>query len=174
MTFTRFYGDDVLDFSYNDPTETVSNENVTIQQESQFGLNWPWGNQTNGFTWRWIVSPKVIAKTFLSNSRYRFDFDLSFQNRDLYTYSDSSVVNYTNFNWNIYDIIKDQTIESEIQYKYSNDHEITGGFQIKNIKFDLGIKYDLVTQDTSFSWNPLSLKNTTQEISFFTGSMGIF
>ena len=167
LTFTRFYGDDVLDFSYNDPTETVSNENVTIQQESQFGLNWPWGNQTNGFTWRWIVSPKVIAKTFLSNSRYRFDFDLSFQNRDLYTYSDSSVVNYTNFNWNIYDIIKDQTIESEIQYKYSNDHEITGGFQIKNIKFDLGIKYDLVTQDTSFSWNPLSLKNTTQEISFF-------
>ena len=167
LTFTRFYGDDVLDFSYNDPTETVSNENVTIQQESQFGLNWPWGNQTNGFTWRWIVSPKIIAKTFLSNSRYRFDFDLSFQNRDLYTYSDSSVVNYTNFNWNIYDIIKDQTIESEIQYKYSNDHEITGGFQIKNIKFDLGIKYDLVTQDTSFSWNPLSLKNTTQEISFF-------
>ena len=63
MTFTRFYGDDVLDFSYNDPTETVSNENVTIQQESQFGLNWPWGNQTNGFTWRWIVSPKIIAKT---------------------------------------------------------------------------------------------------------------
>ena len=167
LTFTRFYGDDVLDFSYNDPTETVSNENVTIQQESQFGLNWPWGNQTNGFTWRWIVSPKIIAKTFLSNSRYRFDFDLSFQNRDLYTYSDSSVVNYTNFKWNIYDIIKDQTIESEIQYKYSNDHEITGGFQIKNIKFDLGIKYDLVTQDTSFSWNPLSLKNTTQEISFF-------
>jgi len=167
LTFTRFYGDDVLDFSYNDPTETVSNENVTIQQESQFGLNWPWGNQTNGFTWRWIVSPRVIAKTFLSNSRYRFDFDLSFQNRDLYTYSDSSIVNYTNFNWNIYDIIKDQTIESEIQYKYSNDHEITGGFQIKNIKFDLGIKYDLVTQDTSFSWNPLSLKNTTQEISFF-------
>ncbi len=167
LTFTRFYGDDVLDFSYNDPTETVSNENVTIQQESQFGLNWPWGNQTNGFTWRWIVSPRVVAKTFLSNSRYRFDFDLSFQNRDLYTYSDSSIVNYTNFNWNIYDIIKDQTIESEIQYKYSNDHEITGGFQIKNIKFDLGIKYDLVTQDTSFSWNPLSLKNTTQEISFF-------
>ena len=167
LTFTRFYGDDVLDFSYEDPSETVRNENVTIQQESQFGLDWPWGNQTNGLTWRWIVSPKMISKTFLSNSRYRFDFDLSFQSRDTYTYIDSTVINFTNFNWNIYDIIKDQTLESEIQYKYSNDHEITSGFQIKNIKFDLGIRYDLGTQDTSFTWNPLSLKNNTQEISFF-------
>ena len=167
LTFTRFYGDDVLDFSFEDPSETVRNENVTIQQESQFGLDWPWGNQTNGFTWRWIVSPKMIAKTFLSNSRYRFDFDLSFQSRDTYTYIDSTVINFTNFNWNIYDIIKDQTLESEVQYKYSNDHEITSGFQIKKIKFDLGIQYDLGTQDTSFTWNPLSLKNNTQEISFF-------
>jgi len=167
LTFTRFYGDDVLDFSFEDPSVTVSNENVTIQQESQFGLDWPWGNQTNGLTWRWIVSPKMIAKTFLSNSRYRFDFDLSFRSRDTYSYIDSTVINFTNFNWNIYDIIKDQTLESEVQYKYSNDHEITSGFQIKKIKFDLGIQYDLGTQDTSFTWNPLSLKNNTQEISFF-------
>ena len=167
LTFTRFYGDDVLDFYYEDPSETVSNENVIIQQDSKFGLDWPWGNQTNGLTWRWIVSPKMITKTFLSNSRYRFDFDLFFQNRDLYTYSDSTVINFINFNWNIYDIIKDRTLETEVQYKYSNDHELTGGFQIKKIRFDLGIEYDLETQDTSFTWNPLSLKNNTQEISFF-------
>jgi len=167
LTFTRFYGDDVLDFSYEDPSETIRNENVTIQQNSKFGLDWPWGNQTNGLTWRWIVSPKMITKTFLSNSRYRFDFDLFFQNRDLYTYSDSTAINFINFNWNIYDIIKDRTLETEVQYKYSNDHEITGGFQIKKIRFDLGIQYDLETQDTSFTWNPLSLKNNTQEISFF-------
>ena len=167
LTFTRFYGDDVLDFSYEDPSETISNQNVTIQQESKFGLDWPWGNQTNGLTWRWIVSPKMIAKTFLSNSRYRFDFDLFFQNRDTYIYTDSTAINFTNFNWNIYDIIKDQTLESEVQYTLSNNHEITGGFQIKKIKFDLGIRYDLSTQDTSFTWNPLSLKNTTQEIAFF-------
>ena len=167
LTFTRFYGDDVLDFSYKDPAETVSNENVAIEQESQFGVDWPWGNQTNGLTWRWIVSPKIIAKTFLSSSRYRFDFDLSFQNRDTYTYTDSTVTNFIDFSWNIYDIIKDRTLESEIQYKLSNDHEITGGFQVRNIKFDLGIRYDIGTQDTSFTWNPLSLKNTTRETSVF-------
>ena len=167
LTFTRFYGDDVLDFSYKDPAETVSNENVTIEQESQFGVDWPWGNQTNGLTWRWIVSPKIIAKTFLSSSRYRFDFDLSFQNRDTYTYTDSTVTNFIDFSWNIYDIIKDRTLESEIQYKLSNDHEITGGFQVRNIKFDLGIRYDIGTQDTSFTWIPISLKNTTRETSVF-------
>ena len=167
LTFTRFYGDDVLDFSYKDPAETVSNENVTIEQESQFGVDWPWGNQTNGLTWRWIVSPKIIAKTFLSSSRYRFDFDLSFENRDTYTYTDSTVTNFIDFSWNIYDIIKDRTLESEIQYKLSNDHEITGGFQVRNIKFDLGIRYDIGTQDTSFTWNPISLKNTTRETSVF-------
>ena len=167
LTFTRFYGDDVLDFSYKDPAETVSNENVAIEQESQFGVDWPWGNQTNGLTWRWIVSPKIIAKTFLSSSRYRFDFDLSFQNRDTYTYTDSTVTNFIDFSWNIYDIIKDRTLESEIQYKLSNDHEITGGFQVRNIKFDLGIRYDIGTQDTSFTWNPLSLKNMTRETSVF-------
>ena len=167
LTFTRFYGDDVLDFSYEDPVETVSNETVSIQQESQFGLDWPWGNQTNGLTWRWIISPKIIAKTFLSNSRYRFDFDLSFQDKDTYMYADSTIINFTNFNWNIFDIIKDQTLESEVKYIYSNEHEITGGLQVKKIRFDLGIQYDLATQDTSFTWNPLSLKNTTQEISFY-------
>ena len=167
LTFTRFYGDDVLDFSYKDPVEIVSNENVTIEQESQFGVDWPWGNQTNGLTWRWIVSPKIIAKTFLSSSRYRFDFDLSFQNRDTYTYTDSTVTNFIDFSWNIYDIIKDRTLESEIQYKLSNDHEITGGFQVSNIKFDLGIRYDIGTEDTSFTWNPISLKNTTRETSVF-------
>ena len=63
-------------------------------------------------------------KNFLSNSRYRFDFDLFFQIEIVY-YSDSTVINFINFNWNIYDIIKDRTLETEVQYKYSNDHEIT-------------------------------------------------
>ena len=164
FTFTRFYGDDVLDFSYEDPVEIVSNETVNIQQESQFGLDWPWGNQTNGLTWRWIISPKMIAKTFLSNSHYRFDFDLSFHDKDTYMYADSTIINFTDFNWNIFDVIKDQTVESEVQYIYSNEHEITGGLQVKKIRFDLGIQYNLATQDTFFTWNPLSLKDTTQEI----------
>ena len=127
LTFTRFYGDDVLDFSYEDPLRVARGNNVTVQQEFHIGLDWPWGNKTNGLTWRWIISPKIIAKTFISSSRYRFDFDLSFVDRDTYIYSDSTTINFTNFNWNIYDLIKDRTIETEVQYKLSKNHDLTAG-----------------------------------------------
>ena len=167
LTFTRFYGDDVLDFSYEDPIRVAQGNNVTVQQEFHLGLDWPWGNKTNGLTWRWIISPKTIAKTFISSSRYRFDFDLSFVDRDTYIYSDSTAINFTNFNWNIYDLIKDRTIETEVQYKLSKNHSLTAGAQLRNIDFDLGINYELTTQDTIFTWNPLSLKNSTQEFAVF-------
>tara|TARA_B100000674_G_scaffold265181_1_gene218886 strand:- start:683 stop:3118 length:2436 start_codon:yes stop_codon:yes gene_type:complete len=167
LTFTRFYGDDVLDFSYEDPLRVARGNNVTVQQEFHIGLDWPWGNKTNGLTWRWIISPKIIAKTFISSSRYRFDFDLSFVDRDTYIYSDSTIINFTNFNWNIYDLIKDRTIETEVQYKLSKNHDLTAGIQLRNIDFDLGINYELTTQDTFFIWNPLSLKNSTQEFAVF-------
>ena len=167
LTFTRFYGDDVLDFSYEDPIRVAQGNNVTVQQEFHLGLDWPWGNKTNGLTWRWIISPKTIAKTFISSSRYRFDFDLSFVDRDTYIYSDSTAINFTNFNWNIYDLIKDRTIETEVQYKLSKNHSLTAGAQLRNIDFDLGINYELTTQDTFFTWNPLYLKNSTQEFAVF-------
>ena len=167
LTFTRFYGDDVLDFSYEDPIRVTQGNNVTVQQEFHLGLDWPWGNKTNGLTWRWIISPKTIAKTFISSSRYRFDFDLSFVDRDTYIYSDSTAINFTNFNWNIYDLIKDRTIETEVQYKLSKNHSLTAGAQLRNIDFDLGINYELTTQDTFFTWNPLYLKNSTQEFAVF-------
>ena len=167
LTFTRFYGDDVLDFSYEDPIRVAQGNNVTVQQEFHLGLDWPWGNKTNGLTWRWIISPKTIAKTFISSSRYRFDFDLSFVDRDTYIYSDSTAINFTNFNWNIYDLIKDRTVETEVQYKLSKNHNLTAGAQLRNIDFDLGISYELTTQDTFFTWNPLYLKNSTQEFAVF-------
>ena len=56
---------------------------------------------------------------------------------------------------NIYDKIKDNTIETEIDWKYSEDHQITSGFQIKSIDFDLGLRFEIDTQDTSFSYIPL-------------------
>ena len=167
LTYSRFYGDDVLNFSFDDAVDVVSNDNVTVNQESNFGVEWPWGNHTNGLTWRWIVSPEIIAKTFMSNSRYRFDFDLSIQDKSTYIYSDSTVNSFTNFTFNIYDIIKDNTLETELEWKYSDNHKITSGFQIKNVDFDLGLIFDIATQDTSFSYTPLAIKDITREISLF-------
>ena len=166
LTYSRFYGDDVLDYGYNE-SDTYSNSNVSVKQDFDFGIDWPWGNKTNGLTWRWIVSPEIIAKTFISNSRYRFNFNFGFDQSDTYTYSDSTVVVFQNIDYNIFDIITDNTIETEITWKTTEKHEVKGGLQIKDVDYDLGINIGLETQDTSFSFIPLSLNNNTREISVF-------
>ena len=94
LTYSRFYGDDVLNFSFGDSYDQVLNDGGTVNQESNFNIEWPWGNHTNGLTWRWIVSPTTIAKTFISNSRYRFNFEFGYN--DTYTYNYSTGLNPTN------------------------------------------------------------------------------
>jgi len=166
ITYSRFYGDDVLDYSWD---EKESMDNVTVNRDSETGFNikWPWGNRTNGAIWRWIVSPELVAKTFISNSRYRFDFDLGFYSRDTYTYADSVTSMFTDINWRLYDIINDNSIETEVTWKATASQEITGGFQLKSVGFDLGEEVKIATQDTSVTFSPLTLKNNTQEVSFF-------
>ena len=166
LTYSRFYGDDVLDYAY-DESDTYSNSDVSVKQDFDFGIDWPWGNKTNGLTWRWIVSPEIIAKTFISSSRYRFNFNLGFNQRDTYTYSDSTVVVFQNIDYSIFDIINDNTIETEVTWKAAENHEVTGGFQVKDVDYDLGINISLETQDSTFSFMPLSLKNNTREVSIF-------
>tara|TARA_B100001971_G_scaffold34314_1_gene29220 strand:- start:1135 stop:3552 length:2418 start_codon:yes stop_codon:yes gene_type:complete len=169
LTYSRFYGDDVLDFSFNDIQQT-SDSNVNIKSEFDFNINWPWGNHTNGLTWRWIVSPTVVAKTFYANSRYRFDFDISFHDRTTYTYpaySDSTLISETNFTFEFYDIIKDNTVETEITWKARDNQVVTGGFQVKDVNFDLGMEIGISTLDTAVYDTPLALNNNTREIAFF-------
>ena len=166
LTYSRFYGDDVLSFNF-DETEDYTNPDVNVQTDFSFKIDWPWGNHTNGLTWRWIISPSVIAKSFISNSRYRFNFGFSSDSQNRYEYSDSTVVLYQNVDYNIFDIINDNTIETEISWKAAEDHEVKGGFQIKDVNFDAGIEISLADQDTSFSFRPLSLENTTRETSLF-------
>jgi outer membrane receptor protein involved in Fe transport len=109
----------------------------------------------------------LVAKTFISNSRYRFDFDLGFYSRDTYTYADSVTSMFTDINWRLYDIINDNSIETELTWKATASQEITGGFQLKSVGFDLGEEVKIATQDTSVTFSPLTLKNNTQEVSFF-------
>ena len=166
ITYSRFYGDDVLDYTYDD-SETIMNQDVERKYDSGISIKWPWGNRTNGLIWRWIVSPELVAKTFISNSRYRFDFDLGFFSRDTYTYADSVTTIFTDVNWRLYDIINDNSIETELTWRAAKDHEITGGFQMKAIHFELGEEVDISTEDTSITFSSLSLNDRTREIAFF-------
>ena len=189
LTYTRFYGDDKIDFNVS---EQQYSEN-TSQLSSDFNIDWPWGNKTDGITWRWIISPNLISKTFISNSRFRFDFGMDFGSE--YTYNDTLNYNgqeniYTlsdisNFGINFYDIIKDQTIESEFTWIMDNKHTITGGYQYKDVEFSLGMQFDIYSSQSFIEYNeqidsffdttfvqdtiftPLDMQNSTREVSLF-------
>ena len=131
ITYSRFYGDDVLDYTYDD-SETIINQDVERKYDSGISIKWPWGNRTNGLIWRWIVSPELVTKTFISNSRYRFDFDLGFFSRDTYTYTDSVTSIFTDVNWRLYDIINDNSVDyPDFAKKVSN--------RVRSRKSDIGI-----------------------------------
>ena len=166
ITYSRFYGDDVLDYTYDD-SETIINQDVERKYDSGISIKWPWGNRANGLIWRWIVSPELVAKTFISNSRYRFDFDLGFFSRDTYTYTDSVTSIFTDVNWRLYDIINDNSVETELTWKAIKNHEITGGFQLKDIHFKLGEEVDISTEDTSVTFSSLALNDRTREMALF-------
>ena len=166
LTYTRFYGDDILNWSF-DEKENYSDSDVNVSRDFRFGIDWPWGNKTNGLTWRWIISTTLISKTFISNSYYRFNFNFSYDQEDIFTYSDSSATRVQNINYSIFDKINDNTLETEIIWKANNKHGITGGFQLKNVGYDLGIDIEFETQDTLLNWVPLDLKDKTREVSLF-------
>lgn len=166
LTYSRFYGDDVVSFSFSEETQNQSG-NTLIENKNNFGIEWPWGNKTNGLTWRWIYSPTIIAKTFFSNSRYRFDFDISILDSTTYNYADSTTQYFQDIGYNIFDKILDNTFETEIAWKANQNHDLSGGLQVKNIKFDLGVEFDFTNQDTALTFNPLNEKNKTTESSLF-------
>ena len=166
LTYSRFYGDDIIDFSFEETLES-SGTNVNVRSETGFGVKWPWGNHTNGLTWRWIIAPDLVAKTFFSHSRYRFDFELSAQDRNTYTYTDSTIELFSDVTFRAFDIIKDNTIETALTWQAAQDHTVTGGFQVKDVNFDLGLDISIATQDTSIDFSLLSLVNNTREIALF-------
>ena len=166
LTYSRFYGDDIIDFSFEETLES-SGTNVNVRSETGFGVKWPWGNHTNGLTWRWIIAPDLVAKTFFSHSRYRFDFELSAQDRNTYTYTDSTIELFSDVTFRAFDIIKDNTIETALTWQAAQDHTVTGGFQVKDVNFDLGLDISIATQDTSLDFSLLSLVNNTREIAIF-------
>ena len=51
--------------------------------------------------------------------------------------------------------------------KHPKTKRFTGGIQIKNIDFDLGLNINFSDQDTTIVFNPLQLKNMTRESAFF-------
>ena len=162
LTYSRFYGRDVLDFSF-------SEQNTVQNRVDRFvdTLNWPWGNRTNGLTWRWIIAPTLIAKTFLSTSDYRFEFDFATETTELLTEPDSTVINREKVNFEVKDNIDDRNIDSELLWKINEEHDLTTGIQHKEVSFDLDLTVGIATLDTSLQRNPLAINSKTCESALY-------
>ena len=168
FTYSRFYGDDVLEFSFSDTYETYDiRDDYGQKNESSFSIDWPWGNRTNSLTWRWLISPRFVAKTFVANSRYRFHFDLGFSDEGTWNSGLETGSYKDEFSFDFYDILNDNTIEVELSWHGLENHQIMGGGQFKQVKYDLGMEFEYSSLDTIFYLKPLEMVDTTREISIF-------
>ncbi|MBH10948.1 MAG: hypothetical protein CMG74_11485 [Candidatus Marinimicrobia bacterium] len=168
LTYSRFYGDDILNFSYSDTYERYDIiDDYGEKNESSFSIDWPWGNRTNSLTWRWLVSPQFVVKTFLANSRYRFHFDLGFADKGTWTSGSETGSFKDEFSFDFFDVLNDNTFETELSWHGLENHHIMTGVQLKQVKYDLGMEFEYSTLDTTLYLKPLEMMDTTRETSIF-------
>ncbi len=163
LTYSRFYGDDVLYINVGDPEREFSNS----FQKNEGHFDWRWGNHTNSFTWRWIMKPNLILKTFLAASRFRFHIDIDEENWYTYKEFGQSIESYNGYFFDVYDIVEDKSLEMELTWIASDTHILTTGIQIKNVNFDLGMEYKLASFDTTIFAKPLEMEDRTGEQSVY-------
>jgi hypothetical protein len=139
LTYSRFYGDDVLSIETTDRTESYDILSDYYEEtDYSFDIEWPWGNHTNSLTWRWLISPKLVARTYVATSYYRFDFDLDFGEEGSWQMGSESDTYSEQFTFNYFDIIDDKTVETELSWHGIDNHQLMGGLQYKQVDFDLG------------------------------------
>ncbi len=168
LTYSRFYGDDVLNINFSERTDRydiLSDHYEDIK--SSFEIDWPWGNHTNSLTWRWLVSPKLVARTFVASSRYRFHFDMAFTEEGDWRMGSETGTYRDRFTFDFFDIVNDRTIETELSWHGVSNHQLMGGMQTKQVDFDLGMEFEFSNLDTTIYLNPLQMKDQTVETSFF-------
>ncbi len=136
LTFSSFYGDDVLDFKMKE-----SWDDLDFISNSNYRFLWLWGNKTNSLTWRWIISPQIITKTFIAHSRFRFRIEMDETDEGCWADEGSTSCWNDKYWFDVYDIIDDRTLESEITWLPNSSHVLTTGFSTKNLDIKLGMVF---------------------------------
>ncbi|MCF7823540.1 MAG: TonB-dependent receptor [Candidatus Marinimicrobia bacterium] len=147
LTWSSFYGDDVLDWGYTDTYSSddwidegyVNPDNSYYSGKSKADFDWRWGNFTNSLSWRWIINPKLIAKTFIANSRYRFAVNIDNDDENYFQSDFDTSRSSSIFKFDLFDKINDESVESMLTWLPSESHTVLGGFQYKQVCFDLGM-----------------------------------
>lgn len=146
LTLSSFYGDDVYSMDYsNEYSDTFNDE--SFKYKNDFVFDWRWGNRTNSLAWRWIITPKLIAKTFLADSRFRFKIDLKSTDSSEYSSEIDTSKRWSEYQFDTHDILKDKTFETELTWLPYKGHTVTGGFQHKQMSYNLGMLWTISSRE---------------------------
>ena len=168
VTYSRFYGDDILGMDLSDSFEEYDfSSDYYENTKTSFKIDWPWGNHTNSLTWRWLVNPRLVARTFIANSRYRFHFDMTAKEKSDWRMGTDTGVYQSEFSFDFFDIIDDRTVETELSWHGIQNHQLMGGAQLKRVNYNLGMQFEFSLEDTTISLNPLGMKDQTTEAAIF-------
>ncbi|MEA1987291.1 MAG: TonB-dependent receptor [Candidatus Marinimicrobia bacterium] len=135
-TFSGFFGDDVL--KINQET-TFGNKEDYDYYRSKFAIDWIWGNRTISVQHRWIISPSLISKFSLAQSKFHFDVD--FDVEDTFFNEDSVLVN-EQMKLKVYDYITDVSPFIDFVWFANSKNTVEFGAFYKKIDFDLGLEYE--------------------------------
>ncbi len=147
LTWSSFYGDDVLNWDFqadysSDDWEDEGYEpdgGYYFEERDSSVFDWRWGNFTNSLSWRWIISPKLIARTFIANSRFRFAVDFDYAD-EFYSHNDyDTSSSQSSFGFDLFDRINDNSVESNVTWLANDAHNVLAGFQHKEVHFQLGM-----------------------------------
>ena len=166
ITYSRFYGDDVLTLKTSGKEENYDIYSDYYEKtSSSFEIDWPWGNHTNSLKWRWLISPQLVANTFLASSRYRFHFNMGQTEEGSWRSMDEEGTFKDQFIFDFFDIVDDRTVETEFSWHGIPDHQLMAGVQLKKLNYDLWMIFKVASLDTTISLKPLEMKEETQETS---------
>jgi len=142
LTISTFYGDDVFNIDYKDHEgyESIQRDEI-YNNDYRSRFDWRWGNRSNSLAWRWIVTPNLIAKTYLAESRFRFRIDLDDRRTGSYITAEDTSRWKDGFFFDAFDKVNDRTLETELTWLTGKGHTVTGGFQHKQLGLTLGMMF---------------------------------
>ena len=147
LTWSSFYGDDVLNWEFSNTYNSddwyfdgdSNPDNYYYQSSESTVFDWRWGNFTNSLQWRWILSPKLIAKTAIANSRFRFEVNLDYDDAG-FNRSDFDTSSWeSDYRFDLFDRINDNSIETNLTWLANDHHSLSAGYQQKQVHFNLGM-----------------------------------
>jgi len=144
----KAYGGSTDDYSYLDE----ENKPREYESETDFGLGW--GNNIASLRWNYLLGKKLFSNTTLTYSRYQFEVESSYINRDITAKTKAE-------DFFLYKSgIEDWSAKIDFDYFPSTNHDIKFGSSFTNhhftpgvthLKFDSGIDDDGVAGiDTTF------------------------